>query len=562
MRLTEKDIKILNNISLTAGIFTMIIAVTMIFSLLQLKIMKPLDSPVILSVKEQYDKNPADKQKAEEVRAMDLMARRAYFSSRWQVETGSYLLLAGAVIFVLSKRIIAGSEKPAPQFPEAKTDIALQKRKSQKYLIISASVITAAALISSLLLRSELPAPGSRQAGTVSSESGDKGLFSAPGGINYPFFRGEGSRGIAGGESYPAEWNGNEGKNIKWKIPVPAPGKSSPVIWLDKLFITGANGSKCEVFCIDKNKGEILWTASASDFPGASAVVPESDADAGMAVSTAAVNGEVVCAVFGNGNIACFDLNGKMKWAKNIGVPANMYGYSASLLIHGKILIVQFDSDEKIALLGLDISSGNVTWETARSGKPVWSSPVLAIYDGQPQVIINGDPDVSSYDPLTGKELWRTKGVSNDVTPSPAVNSKFVFIVQNYAKLMAIRPGMNSAPLWEDNSYTPDVSSPVANEEYLFICDGAGSAACYKPDKGEIIWKNDFNDPFYASPIIADNKVYFLDRTGVMHIVKATDKFELIADSPLGEDADCTPAFSEGKIYVRGKENLYCISVN
>jgi outer membrane protein assembly factor BamB len=96
----------------------------------------------------------------------------------------------------------------------------------------------------------------------------------------------------------------------------------------------------------------------------------------------------------------------------------------------------------------------------------------------------------------------------------------------------------------------------------LFICDGAGSAACYKPDKGEIIWKNDFNDPFYASPIIADNKVYFLDRTGVMHIVKATDKFELIADSPLGEDADCTPAFSEGKIYVRGKENLYCISVN
>src|SRR5512140_2148291 len=98
MKLSEKDIKILNGISQASAIFTLMVALTMLFGLVQLKIVKPLDSPSLLLVKEQYDKDPSNKQKAEEVRAMDLMARRAYFTSRWQVETGSYLLIAGAFI--------------------------------------------------------------------------------------------------------------------------------------------------------------------------------------------------------------------------------------------------------------------------------------------------------------------------------------------------------------------------------------------------------------------------------------------------------------------------------
>jgi outer membrane protein assembly factor BamB len=562
MKLTEKDIRILNSISLAAGIFTMIIAVTMIFSLLQLKIIKPLDSPALLSVKELYDKNPADKQKAEEVRAMDLMARRAYFSSRWQVETGSYLLLAGAVIFVLSKRIIAGSEKPAPQFPDAKPDVALQKKRSRKYLIISSAVITVAAIISSFLLRSELPAPGSSPNTGTKSTSSDKGLFAAPGSVNFPFFRGEGSRGIAGGTGYPVEWNGNEGKNIKWKIPVPKAGKSSPVIWGDKLFITGASGSSCEIYCIDKNKGEILWTASASDFQGASSVIPQSDAEAGMAVPTAAVNADVVCAIFGNGNMVCFDHNGKQKWAKNIGVPESIYGFSASLLMHEKILLVQFDSDKKIAVMGFDLSTGDLKWETPITGRPAWSSPVLATFGGQSQVIINGNPEVSAYDPVTGKELWKMPGVSGDVAPSPAVNSKTVFVVTDYSKLIALKPGNPGVKIWEDNTYTPDVSSPVADENFIFLSTGNGDVAGYNAEKGDTLWGRYFGNPFYASPMISDGKVWFLDRTGLMHIVEASEKLKIIARSPLGEESDCTPAFSEGKIYLRGKENLYCISGN
>lgn len=559
MILSEKDIRILNGVSMVSGVFTLVIAFTMIFSLLQLKIINPLDSPALLTVKDQYDKDPANRDKAEQVRAMDLMARKAYFSSRWQVETGSYLLIAGVVIYVLCQRLIAGTEKPAPSFPEKRPELFSQKSKSRKYLVASASVVTVAAIISSFVLRSNLPAPG-----RVSQENRLVSVKPAPepDKANYPFFRGEGSRGIAAGSGFPTEWDGTTGKNIKWKIAVPKPGKSSPVIWGDKLFITGAEGKNCEVYCIDKNNGKILWTASAADIPGSPEEIPEMDADAGMAVSTMALNGKVACAIFGNGNLICLDMDGKQKWARNLGLPKNTYGYSSSLLIFGDLLLIQYDSDEKVSVVGIDIATGVQKWETLRQGRPAWTSPILANFEGSAQLLINGNPNVSAYNPVTGQELWSLPGVSGDVAPSLAANSKMVYTVTDYAKMMALKPGKTGSMVWEDNTYTPDVSSPVANEKYLFVSTGNGDVACYDAWKGDTLWGRYFDNPFYASPIICDEKVWMLDREGIMYILEASDKFNIIATSPLGEKSDCTPVFSEKKIYLRGKENIICISKN
>ena len=160
MKFSEKDVKIFKGISLVSGVFTLVIAFTMIFTLIQLKAIDPINNPVLLSVKEQYDKDPDNRNKAEQVRAMDLMARKAYFSSRWQVETGSYLMLAGALVFVLFQRLIAGNEKPARSLLSGKPDINSERIKNRRYLIISAGVVTIAAVISSFVMRKDLPAPG------------------------------------------------------------------------------------------------------------------------------------------------------------------------------------------------------------------------------------------------------------------------------------------------------------------------------------------------------------------------------------------------------------------
>lgn len=561
MKFSEKEIRIFRSISLVSGIFTLVIAFTMLLTLVQLKVINPLDSPALQTVKEQFDRDPDNRDKAEQVRAIDLMARKAYFSSRWQVETGSYLLLAGALVFVVFQRLIAGSEKPVRMLLPGQPDIVAESKRNSRYLLISAGIVTIVAIISSFILRNELPSPGksSAIAGDEKSEA-LPGSLNQPGDVNYPFFRGEGSRGIAGGEGFPTVWDGPEGKNIRWRTAIPKPGKSSPVIWGDKLFISGAGEGELTVYCIDKNNGKIVWTGSGTGFPGASSEEPESDADAGMAVPTVAVSDNEVCAIFGNGNVVCFDHDGKFIWGKNIGIPLSSYGYSASLLIYGNLLLVQYDSQDKIALSGIDLETGEPKWETIRSGRLVNSSPVLAVFDGQPQILINGNPNVSSYDPADGRELWSLPGVSGDVAASLAVNSKMVYATADYFKLIALKPGKGGSAAWEDNSYTPDVSSPVANDNYLFVSTGNGDAACYNAETGDTLWTHYFEEPFYASPIICDNKVWMLDRSGVMHVVEADKKLNIISSSPLGENTDCTPAFSEKRIYLRGIKNLYCIS--
>lgn len=562
LKFTEKDISILKIVSQIAGGFTFIVALTMIFSLVQLKTINPLDNPVLVSVKDQYDKDPANAEKAGQVRAMDLMARKAYFSSRWQVETGSYLLLAGAVIFILCQRIISETEKLIPVIPGTKPEDSIKKDKNRKYLIIGASLITVTSIVASFVLRNDLP-DLSRKSGTAAAAKGNENESAPkPDKSNYPFFRGQDSRGIAGGSGYPTEWNAGSGKNISWKIEVPKKGKSSPVIWDDKLFITGAENMMCELYCIDKKTGEILWTGSASNIPGQPSVLPKMDSEAGLAVSTVATNGKVVCAVFANGNLICFDMEGKQKWAKNIGVPESAYGYASSLLIYKDLLLVQFDSNVKLSISGFGLETGELNWETPRTGHAVWSSPVLAYFEGKPQVIVNGNPRVTSYDASSGKELWAIDCLTGDVAPSVAVNSTMVYAVTDYAKLAAIKPGTGASIVWEDNSYTPDVSSPVATDQYLFVTTGNGDVACYNSQKGDTLWTHYFQDPFYSSPVIADGILYLLDRSGMMHIVKAGSKFELVAESSLGETADCTPAFSDKKIYIRGTKNLYCISKN
>jgi len=277
LKITEKDISLLKVISQIAGGFTFIVALTMIFSLVQLKTINPLDNPILLSIKDQYDKDPANALKAAQVRAMDLMARKAYFSSRWQVETGSYLLLAGAIVFIFCQRLISDHEKLNIVLPGAKPDSSARQKRNRKYLIITASAISITAIIASFILRNDLPDSSGQSIVSEKGQINGKESAPKPDKTNYPFFRGQDSRGIAGGTGYPTKWDGASGTNVAWKIQIPKQGKSSPVIWDDNLFITGAQDFVCELYCINKKTGEILWTGSGSNIPGEPTVLPKMD---------------------------------------------------------------------------------------------------------------------------------------------------------------------------------------------------------------------------------------------------------------------------------------------
>jgi len=197
-------------------------------------------------------------------------------------------------------------------------------------------------------------------------------------------------------------------------------------------------------------------------------------------------------------------------------------------------------------MIAFDINNGNKLWETTRKVAISWASPVLADFNGVPQVILISEPSVSSYNIKTGEQIWSVNCMGGEVGPSVGVNSKYVFAANEYAMLVAIKPGPDAEIVWEDNEYLPEVSSPVANEELVFIATTFGAVAAYDANNGELVWDFDFDYGFYASPILVGDNVYLLDQAGVMQIFKASRSFSLVAES-------------ENKIYIRGVEYLYCI---
>jgi outer membrane protein assembly factor BamB len=134
-----------------------------------------------------------------------------------------------------------------------------------------------------------------------------------------------------------------------------------------------------------------------------------------------------------------------------------------------------------------------------------------------------------------------------------------VFSVNDYSKLAAIKIGDQPSVLWENTDYLSDVPSPVATDKYLFLSTSFGLAVCYDALTGEKYWEKEFGNNVYSSPIIAEGKVYLLDMTGIMHIFKADKEYVSIGEPKLGESSACTPAFTNGRIYIRGNKNLYCI---
>ncbi len=603
MNLTEKNHKLLRAVSYASAMFTLLIAMTMIFSFLQMNIIRPLENPVLIELKKQYDENPNNADLKEQVRAIDLMARKAYFSTRWQIETGSYLLLFGAIFFFLSQRILTDNEKKYPEFLTEAPDSG-NKKEVRKYLISASFIVIISAIAISFYMRNALPNPNpvpeekltagisttieapTHQVEIEVDETDSIELTSEDinpeleatliqkeipttvstafktksDDVNYPFFRGNLSQGKVKSGNYPTKWDGKVGTNILWKTEIPVFGNSSPIIWGDKLFLTGAENTDSKIFCLDKNTGQILWTATGNKIPGEPVSAPETSDDTGLAAPTAATNGEAVVAIFGTGNFLCFNMNGKQLWAKNIGVPDNHYGHSSSLIIHNNKVLVQYDHHNSKSIMAFDIKTGNKIWETKRKVALSWASPVLATFDDITQVILSSDPAVISYDANTGEQLWSVDCMSAEVGPSVGINSKYVFAANEFAKLVAIKPGKDAAILWADNEYLPEVASPLATDELLFVATSYGAIACFAAETGEILWEHGFDYGFYSSPIMVGDKVYLIDQKGMTHIFKAEKEFKLIKESPLGESVVTTPAFSEGKIYIRGEKYLYCIS--
>ena len=219
-------------------------------------------------------------------------------------------------------------------------------------------------------------------------------------------------------------WNGSTGENIKWKVAFSKPGFNSPVIWGDKIFISGGDAQSRMVACYNRHTGQLLWEKEVKDIPGSPASPPRVTEDTGLAAPTMAVDGNRVYAIFATGDVVAFDLDGNKVWGRNLGVPNNHYGHSSSLQVWGNKLVVQYDTNSSGRMLALNTATGETIWDVERPVHISWASPALIEVDGKIQVVTTSDPYVSGHDLETGAELWKVEAMMGEVAPSVAYDER------------------------------------------------------------------------------------------------------------------------------------------
>jgi outer membrane protein assembly factor BamB len=569
MNTENKDIKTKNSSKLVyniakrvawiAGIFAAILSILMIANYIQIKSVDPLNSAAISQLMTRLQENPEDAALKEQIRALDLLARKAYFTHQWQIRTGSYLLFAFILVLLLALKYMSSLQPRLPDLSKSAQpdDTWKSKQLSRRYVLYGGLGLFVLALIFGILFQTEL-----KNVGIVKAE-GSRTSADSPGvdeiKNNWPGFRGPEGIGIAYHTDVTTEWDGPSGKNIIWKIPIPTVGFNSPIVWENRIFLSGADRNTQVVYCIDTESGEIIWQTELNDILGSPDRRPQVTEDTGYAAPTMTTDGQRVFVLFATGDIACLDFEGKRIWAKNLGMPDNHYGHASSLITYKDLLIIPFDQNTGGRLLALRIRSGDLAYDQPRDVEISWASPILVNTGSRTELILNSNPFVMSHDPQTGQELWRVRCMQGEIAPSLAYADGMVYAVNDYARLVGIQLGETPEVVWEYIDDLSEVASPLATKDFVIMAASYGTVTCFDSKTGERLWIQEFDDGFYSSPILVEDNVFLMDMSGVLYVFKADKDYQLVSRNELGEDAMTIPAFMHGRIYIRGEEHLFCI---
>jgi outer membrane protein assembly factor BamB len=414
-------------------------------------------------------------------------------------------------------------------------------------------------------------------------------------GSNWPQWRGPSGQGTSEEKNLPTTWSAS--KNIKWKTPIEGRGHSSPIVWGKKVFLTtavegpivpgakavkhmdgdkeyvhpdsiGANHKHAfKVICLNRETGEILWQQTA--FEG----TPYDDRHrkSSYASATPATDGKLVYAFFGSEGLYAYDLNGKFVWKADMGKLGTVgMGNGTSPILYDDLVIVQRDDEnvEGSFIVAVNKKTGKEVWRTPRKVQASWCTPLLVRTAKRAELITSGSEAVIAYDPATGKELWRHKGVESNAVPSPVANNEMVFISAGFpAKVaMAIKLGdagdLVDKVVWKYEKGTAYVPSPILYGDYLYLTTDRGILTCLDARTGEVKYEGGrvpVPATFTASPIAFDGKILMTSEDGDTFVIKAGPKHEILGTNTVSEPVYASPAIADGNIFIRGEKTLYCI---
>jgi outer membrane protein assembly factor BamB len=399
---------------------------------------------------------------------------------------------------------------------------------------------------------------------------------------NWPQWRGPRLNGTSAETSLPIKWSIETGENLAWKLPMSARSGATPIVWGDRIFLNSATAlatGDLELWCVDRNKGEIIWKAPIGGGNN-------QQRKQNMSSPSPVTDGKLVWVLTGTGILKAFDFAGKELWARDIqkdyGAFGLNWGFASSPLLHQGFLYIPvlhgMKTDDPSYVLKIDAKSGKTIWKVERPTDAIRESPdsyvtpALLQYKGTSEIVLNGGDVVTGHDLESGKELWRVKGLNPENNPayriiaSTLVVGEMLIAPTRVKPMLAIKAGgrgdITSTHVAWSFEFGPDVPTPVSDGTLLYVVRDNGVAHALDVKTGENVWGPErlYKDNYSASPTLADGKIYVTSETqGVTSVFRAGPKFELLAENPTNEYTLSTISVSDGQLFLRTDNHLYAI---
>ncbi len=403
---------------------------------------------------------------------------------------------------------------------------------------------------------------------------------------DWPAWRGADGSGISQEKNLPVKWGRSE--NVRWKVDLPEPGNSTPIVVAGKVFLTQAVGEQRTLMCLDRRDGKLLWQK------GVTTSEREPTHNTNPYCSPSPVSdGERVIAFFASDGLFCYDLNGKELWRRtDLGKQIHIWGAGTSPAIHGDLCHLNFGPGETTYLLAVNKRTGETVWrhdEETGYGKPPtadvrgggkgggnatyigsWSTPILAKLDGKDQLLLSWPRRLAAYDPASGKELWTCEGLNPLVYTSPLVSPDGIIVAMGGfgGQALAVKPSgsgdITRRRLWHDPKTKQRIGSGVIHNGHIYIHNDPGVAECFELKSGKLVWEQRLpatvaTGQNWSSVMLADGLCYTITQGGDCFVFKASPKFEVVAVNPLGERSNSSIVPSDGELFIRTHKALRCI---